>query len=142
MPSYFEMLKMADPAVMQDQWWSLLRAGGLIGALATFALVLSVLWFFVGLFSWRRGRVQQAAFLAMVSLVVGWVGSYLGYSQAAKTVAAANSAPKAEELASAANQIGFIAFAPSVGAVGVILLCGLVSLVVRGKKSDPEPEGA
>jgi hypothetical protein len=139
-PTYIEMLKLADRATVQGDFLTYLRGGGLLLTLSAILLVIAVLWFFVAVGSWQRRRLLQTIFIAVVGAGLGWVGSYVGYQKAVAIVEASEVTPKPTELAEGANHMAFAALGPSGAAVGVIALCILGMLFVRSKKQHSPEE--
>ncbi len=139
LPSYFEMLKLADrDAILQGPHTEMIKNGGALMVLTTVVLVIALLWFLLAIATWNRKRIGQSTLFALLGAAFGWVGSYVGYSKAAAVVAGSTTAPKPEELAQGATRMAYAAFAPTGVAVAIIVLAILASFIVRKRKEDPE----
>lgn len=129
MPTYIEMLRMADYEAIWRNPTFYFQNGGPFVLLALVFLVVSWALMLSGLFPGKRKLIGYGMMGAFVSSLLGWLGSYMGYGSAAAVVAANTIPPRTSELESAANHMAFCAIAPSVAMVGTFL-AGMVLLAV------------
>ena len=128
MPSYFEMLRMADaPWFPEQSFGEILKSGGLLMIAALLALAISLVLLLLAFLGKDRKWVFGALIGAVLATGAGWAGSYSGYRDAARLVEATQATPLEAELVLAANIMQNNAVIPTGLAFGVVVL-GLAPL--------------
>jgi hypothetical protein len=140
MASYLASLKQANlEQLVKSDHIEMVKGGGWMLPIAAVVIVMAVLFFLVGVGTWKRPRLKQAGLFALLGAVIGWASSYLTHTKTASAAGAGNAAAAPD--AAQSLEIAYAALAPTAAAIAVMLLSGLAMLVVQDKKKGGKPGG-
>lgn len=142
MPSYFEMLRMAEPGLLSGvTLLDVLRSGGLLLAAAFLCVSAAVLFLPIAFIARDRKWLLVSFGLGIIAMGCGGLASYLGFQNASEVVAAAGTRPTDVELVAAANVMRSTVAVPTTAALGVWVLALAAFPFIRGRVDEADPVG-